>query len=357
MFLPWIVFRKPRPVRVAVPPIRFRSRRVVRPEDTVHMITKDNDKRCDEMRFQRVKKSCGRLILCAMVLILSAVFPGDSGAATLGSRYPGLSTGLLKSAELASLDEDVLLTSKGVIITHKELLDGIKDQEPVLRAQLEKNLIFLLEQEAVRRILLSEAEKAGIAAADGDENRAIQALFEHRTRDLAVSENEALAFYAANKETMGGAPFEQVADMIRQYLLQDKQQKAVARYIDGLGDSVAMRINGNWVKAQASLAADNPVDRARRSGRPTLVEFGATGCVPCDMMQPILDKLRKEYPQQLNVVFVHVGEEQILGARYGIQSIPVQVFFDADGNEVLRHVGFFAQSEVERQLAKMEVKK
>jgi len=87
------------------------------------------------------------------------------------------------------------------------------------------------------------------------------------------------------------------------------------------------------------------------------VEFGATGCVPCDMMQPILDNLRKDYPQKLNVVFVHVREEQVLAARYGIRSIPVQVFFDAQGQEVFRHVGFFAQAEVDKQLAAMGVRK
>jgi len=36
-----------------------------------------------------------------------------------------------------------------------------------------------------------------------------------------------------------------------------------------------------------------------------MAEFGATGCVPCDMMQPILNTLRKEFPEKLNVVFVH----------------------------------------------------
>lgn len=97
----------------------------------------------------------------------------------------------------------------------------------------------------------------------------------------------------------------------------------------------------DWVKTQSNLAMDNPVDKARRSKKPTMAEFGATGCVPCDMMQPILDKLRKTYPGKLNVIFVHVGEDQVLAARYGIQSIPVQVFFDAAGKEVFRHVGFF----------------
>ena len=73
-------------------------------------------------------------------------------------------------------------------------------------------------------------------------------------------------------------------------------------------------------------------------------------------MKPILDKLRQNHPDTLNVVFVHVREEQVLAARYGIRSIPVQVFFNAAGKEVFRHVGFFAQTEVDKQLAAMGVK-
>jgi len=57
-----------------------------------------------------------------------------------------------------------------------------------------------------------------------------------------------------------------------------------------------------------------------------------------------------------NVLFVHVREEQVLAARYGVQSIPVQVFFDKDGREVFRHVGFFPQEELEKKLAEMGVK-
>jgi len=123
-----------------------------------------------------------------------------------------------------------------------------------------------------------------------------------------------------------------------------------------LGGNADIRVNREWVKAQYALAKDNPVDKARRSGKPTMVEFGAKGCVPCDMMQPILDNLKKKFPDRLNVVFVHVGENQVLGARYGIRSIPVQVFFDQNGQEVSRHVGFYAEKEVLKQLAKLGVK-
>ena len=40
----------------------------------------------------------------------------------------------------------------------------------------------------------------------------------------------------------------------------------------------------------------------------------------------------------------------------GIDSIPVQVFFDSDGKEVFRHVGFYPQEEIEKQMAKLGVK-
>ncbi|MBS3731405.1 MAG: thioredoxin family protein, partial [Desulfobacterales bacterium] len=72
-------------------------------------------------------------------------------------------------------------------------------------------------------------------------------------------------------------------------------------------------------------------------------------------MQPILDQMRKDYPDSLNVVFVHVGENQMLAARFGVRSIPVQVFYDENGKEVFRHTGFLAKDKVYRQLAKIGV--
>jgi thiol-disulfide isomerase/thioredoxin len=276
---------------------------------------------------------------------------------TLESGYPEFAQGFFKSAKLETMDDDTLLKADGFTISRSEIAGAIKDQDPQLRQQLEKNLIFVLEQETVRRVLLNEAQKAGIPNVEKDDNQAIQALFEQKTRGVTVSEKEAESFYQANKEMVGEVPFEQVAEGIRQYMLQDKKQQAVVDYIDGLSNSVQLRVNEKWIEAQSLLAADNPVDKARRSGKPAMVEFGATGCVPCDMMQPILDKLKKDYPEKLNVVFIHVGEEQILASRYGIRAIPVQVFYDAQGKEVFRHTGFLAESEVTKQLVKMGIEK
>lgn len=43
------------------------------------------------------------------------------------------------------------------------------------------------------------------------------------------------------------------------------------------------------------------------------------------------------------VVFSHVREQPGAAQRYGITSIPVQVFFDREGREVFRHTGFYPQ--------------
>jgi thioredoxin 1 len=87
-----------------------------------------------------------------------------------------------------------------------------------------------------------------------------------------------------------------------------------------------------------------------------MVDFGADGCRPCDMMAPILEELKKTYKGNCEIIFVHVREEQVLASRYGISSIPVQVFFDKNGKEVFRHTGFFAKDKIIEQLGKLGVK-
>lgn len=315
--------------------------------------TRKPDRRENKTGKTRIRIPAGMAFLSLLMVIIAAgSLPPSIGAATLETDLPGITGGILRFAELTPMESDVVLQSEDIRIRLSEILNAVRRQEPKIRAQLEKNLLYVVEAEATRRILLHEAQKAGIVVGKGNDDGAIQALFQRKVEDVAVSEAEIASFYAANKEMVGNAPLDQVQDGIRQYLLQEKTQEAISEYIEELAASVRLQINEEWAKEQIRLALDNPVEHARRSGKPTMVEFGATGCVPCDMMQPILDKLRKNYPQKLNVVFVHVGEEQILASRYGIRSIPVQVFYDAKGKEVFRHVGFYPEKEVLKQLKK-----
>jgi thioredoxin 1 len=271
-------------------------------------------------------------------------------------RFPGLASGILKSARVIDLPATVLLKTDGIEISAAEIDRMLQQVKPELRPQLEKNRFYLLEQEAARRVIVREAKAVSGIPANLSDTEAVQRLFDQVAGKATVSEAEARAFYDANKQLVGGEPYNIVADTIRQVLLENKKEAAIQDYISTLEKRLAMQVNGEWVKAQYAMARDNPVDQARISGKPSLIEFGASGCVPCDMMQPILDKLRKTHADRLNVVFVHVGQENVLAARFGIRSIPVQVFYDPNGNEVFRHEGFFAEAEVNKVLAKIGVK-
>jgi thioredoxin 1 len=88
----------------------------------------------------------------------------------------------------------------------------------------------------------------------------------------------------------------------------------------------------------------------------TMVDLGAKSCVPCKMMAPILEKLEKDYKGRAAIVFLDVWKEPDQAKRFGIKVIPTQIFYDKQGNEVLRHTGFMSEEAIVAQLKKMGVK-
>ncbi len=80
----------------------------------------------------------------------------------------------------------------------------------------------------------------------------------------------------------------------------------------------------------------------------TFVELGSKGCVPCDMMQPIMEVIKSEYPSQVMVVFhdVRTKDGYAYAQKYKIRVIPTQVFLDSEGNEYFRHEGFYPKEEL-----------
>lgn len=85
---------------------------------------------------------------------------------------------------------------------------------------------------------------------------------------------------------------------------------------------------------------------ALESQLPVLMEFGRETCVPCKAMMPILQELTEEYAGKLAVGFIDTSVHPDLAKAHDIQTIPVQVFFDANGIELFRHVGFFAKDDI-----------
>lgn len=95
-----------------------------------------------------------------------------------------------------------------------------------------------------------------------------------------------------------------------------------------------------------SVPAAEPAAAKTSAGLPTLLELGADKCVPCKAMVPVLDALRREYPERLSVQFIDVWKNPEEGRKHNIRMIPVQLFLDAEGKELFRHEGFYAKDDI-----------
>ncbi len=99
------------------------------------------------------------------------------------------------------------------------------------------------------------------------------------------------------------------------------------------------------VLSACSQASESDVTKvltkAQKEGKVVMLELGSVGCIPCEKMKPVMQKLRETYKDKLEVLFVDVREDRPTSIRFGVAVIPTQVFLDKRGKEFHRHVGFY----------------
>lgn len=75
-----------------------------------------------------------------------------------------------------------------------------------------------------------------------------------------------------------------------------------------------------------------------KSDVPTLVDFWAPWCGPCQMMAPVLEDAAAEWEGRIKVCKLNVDESMETARNYQIQSIPTMILFEK-GEPVKRLVG------------------
>jgi len=307
-----------------------------------------------------MRQACGIACLLAFLAFSLAALAAEAPPKTVESEYPGLSSGPLRMARLVALPKGVLLQAGALAVTEKQLAGEIAAYEPGLQAQLKKQAFFLLEQVAIKPLLLAEARAwAASEKRPGDEpdDAVLQAYLRSIADRAAVTEEEIQASYEENKDALGGLEFADVEDDLREFLLEDKREQLVDAHIQDVSARMPVEVDAAWLKLQAALALDNPVDRLRQAGKPSIIDFSADDCGFCKMMEPILHELQQTLVNRCEILVVDVRQEKVLSARYGVQGIPVQVFIDKEGREVYRHVGFFSREQILAKLAEIGVVK
>jgi thioredoxin 1 len=104
-----------------------------------------------------------------------------------------------------------------------------------------------------------------------------------------------------------------------------------------------------------SPLAKIPLKESLANGKPTIAEFGWRKCIPCKEMRPILERLAEDYKNTVNVLIVEIPNHEDLAQEYGIEVMPVQIFFDRQGKEVNRHAGFLSTDAIITQFDKMGI--
>ena len=119
---------------------------------------------------------------------------------------------------------------------------------------------------------------------------------------------------------------------------------------DAIGDVKVLKIRKDSVEFEQSGKRWSqslcPAEEGVRSGVPVLLELGSEGCPPCRQMMPILNKLKAKYAGKFQVRYIDVWKNRAAGNKYGVTMIPTQIFYDSEGREVFRHVGFYSEQEI-----------
>ena len=99
-------------------------------------------------------------------------------------------------------------------------------------------------------------------------------------------------------------------------------------------------------QTSAPTTTNNAAATPVKQPLPKLLDLGANRCIPCKAMASILEEMKKDYAGKLEVEFIDVWKNPDAGKHYGIEVIPTQIFFDARGKELFRHIGFFAKADI-----------
>ena len=94
-----------------------------------------------------------------------------------------------------------------------------------------------------------------------------------------------------------------------------------------------------------NLTKENFKEEVEEAEVPVLVDFWASWCRPCKMMEPVVEQISKDMGESIKVCKINIDEQPELAQKYNVMSIPTFVLFK-EGQEQKRMVGAMPKEEL-----------
>lgn len=167
------------------------------------------------------------------------------------------------------------------------------------RVQYEAGLFELrsnaLDQKVSRLLLEAEAKKRQVT---------VEALLDAEVgqKSPAPTDAEVQAFYTENSQQMEGATFEQMADRIREFLVDESRQGRTRELMASLRKAHGARVllQPPRVEIEAKGPAKGPAN-----AKISIVIFSDFECSFCARAVPALEEVERTYPKDVRFYFRH----------------------------------------------------
>ncbi len=155
-----------------------------------------------------------------------------------------------------------------------------------------------------RRYLTQMVDERVVKAEAGRRGLEPEEMLRAEFATIEVSDDDVKAFYDQNAERMGGKPFEEVKDRLREYLQYQEQPAVMASLREGAGAEILLE------PARFDVAADGPA-KGPADARVTIVEFSDFQCPYCERATSVIAEISERYPEDVRIVYRHLPLDNI----------------------------------------------
>lgn len=103
-------------------------------------------------------------------------------------------------------------------------------------------------------------------------------------------------------------------------------------------------IKENWINNMKKNSKDLEKE-ITSSEMPVLAEFWGSWCLPCQMMDPTLKELEKEYQDKIKILKINSDTNPTVSSKYDIRGVPTFILF-RKGKEIKREIGAKSKEEL-----------